>query len=147
MSVEIGLKALLKALLEEVRVNPDARRRIGQALKEAGEASARDLRRRGVAAAPKAAESVSDEVTPEASIPAASGRANIDLYATYRSGGEDGLSAKLLSFTLQQLRALVADRRLDPAGKTDDADKRATVAHIVLSVQRKIERDRKMFAD
>ena len=65
--------------------------------------------------------------------------------ALYRKDGEEGLGAALADQDLSALRALVAERNLDPSGVTPSLTRDELAAHIVSQAKRRAERDEKMF--
>lgn len=80
---------------------------------------------------------------PEESI--AGGEALLNPAGLYKRAGEDALTAALAALDHADLRALISEHNLDPAGETEAMDDAELATHIVAQAKRRADRDDKMF--
>jgi hypothetical protein len=129
------LTTLLKAVSLLADQNPDFRRQLTEMLERKGEAA------KG-GEAPEDAPALKSRGASRTSAPRP---LRLDALRVLREEGEDALARKLRGYSLAELRAYVAERNLDAAGKTDAMAKPALIAHIIVAVDRKHKRDQKLF--
>jgi hypothetical protein len=65
--------------------------------------------------------------------------------AHFVSHGAEDLKAQLKSAAPAQLKAMIEEHNLDPAGETKSLGPDALIAHILAQAKKRVDRDKKMF--
>lgn len=145
MSLNKTLDRLFDEIRREAKRNPEFADRLDAVLRVHN--SRRDVDDEVISEV-EAAEATAELIESDggkASVPSPAPAPSFSPVGLYQREGEEGLSAALAPLDLAALTSLIAEHNLDPVGAGEGLEGEALAAFVVAQVQKRVERDKKLF--